>query len=85
MNNSNQVCQLCNKIEFAVFKIKDIISYCEAKKLCNKQELHAQKKLTFQKLFLKNMEKASSAKSEANPIKKILNPINFVIINIQNC
>ena len=50
MSNYDEACLLCNKIEFVVFKIKDMTEkYCDlvsekkiikAKQLCNEQELH---------------------------------------------
>ena len=80
MNSYNGVCQLCNKTELVIFKIKNLIGkysnlgteeeITKAKQLCNKQELCAQKKLTFWKLFLENTDKASKAKSEASAIEK---------------
>lgn len=76
MKSCNKVCQLCNKIDFEVFKIKDVTGkyfglvseeeITRAKQLCNKQELCAHEKLTFQTLLLENMDKASKAKSEAS-------------------
>ena len=69
MINYDEVCLLCNKIEFAIFKIKNITKkYCDlvsdeeinkAKQLCNEQELHAQETLTFCKSFFENMDKDS--------------------------
>ena len=57
MSNNDEICLLCNKIEFAVFKIKDLTEkYCdlvseeeidEAKQLCNEQDLRAQEVLSF--------------------------------------
>ena len=50
MSNYDEVCLLCNKIEFAVFKIKNIIEkyydlvpekeIIKGKHLCNEQQLH---------------------------------------------
>ena len=55
MSSYDELCLLCNKIEFAVFKIKDLTEkYCDlvskeeitkAKQLCNEQKLQAQKAL----------------------------------------
>ena len=80
MNKYNEVCYLCNKIEFAVFKIKNLTGkysdlgsdeeITKAKQFCNKPELCPQEKLTFWKLFLETMDKASKAKSGASAIKK---------------
>ena len=52
MSNYDEVCLLCNKMEFAVFRIKNLAEkYCDlvseeeidkAKQLCNEQELRAQ-------------------------------------------
>ena len=47
------------------------------KQLCNKQELYAQEKLTFRKLFVENMDKASKAKSEASAIEKNIESNQF--------
>ena len=76
MNSCNKIYQLYNKTDFAVFKIKDLTGkhfafvleedITKAKLLCNKQELCAHEKLTFWKLLLENMDKASKAKSEAS-------------------
>ena len=76
MNSCNKVCQLCNKTDFADFKIKDVTGkyfglaseeeIAKAKQLCIKQELCAQEKLTFWKLLLENMDKASKAKSQVS-------------------
>ena len=70
-----------NKIEFAVFKIKDLTEkYCDlvseeetgkAKQLCKEQELCAQE------AFLENMDKASQVKCEANAIKKCFESDQF--------
>ena len=79
MSNYDAVCLLCNKIELAVFKIKDLTEkYCDlvskeeidkAKQLCNEEELRAQEALTFSKSFLENLDKAPQVKSEANAIE----------------
>ena len=76
MKSCNKVCQLCNKTDFEVFKIKDVTrkyfglvsedEITRAKQLCNEQELCAHEKLTFQTLLLENMNKASRAKYEAS-------------------
>ena len=67
-------CLLCNKIEFAVFNIKNITEkYCalvseeeivKARQLVTEQELRAQETLNFCKSFLENIDNASLAKSQ---------------------
>ena len=94
MSNYDEVCLLCCKIEFAVFKIKDLTEkHCDfiseeeidkAKQLCNEQELRAQEALTFCRSYLKNMVKASQVKSEVDVIENFLNLINFDLMNIEN-
>ena len=78
MSNYDEVCLLCNKMEFAVFRIKDLAEkYCElvseeeidkAKQLCNEQELRVQEVLSFFTSFLESMGKV---KSEASAIEKL--------------
>ena len=87
MSNYDEVCLLCNKIEFAVFlkknlteKYWDLVSEEEIdkdKQLCNKQELHAEEALTFCKSFLENMDKASQVIFEANAIEKFFESDQF--------
>ena len=72
--NYDEVSLLCNKIEFAVFNIKNISErYCalvseeeivKARQLVTEQELHAQDTLNFCKSFLENIDNTSLAKSQ---------------------
>ena len=69
MSNYDEVCLWFNKIEFALFIIKDLTEkYCDlvseeeigkGKQLCNELKLCTQEALTFCKSFLENMDKAS--------------------------
>ena len=69
MSNYDEVCLLCNKIEFEVFKIKDLTGkYCglvseeeieKAKQLCNEQN------------------KASQVKFQASAIKRFFESDQF--------
>ena len=78
MSNYDEVCLLCNKMEFAVFRIKDLAKkYCDlvsekeidkAKQLCNEQELRSQEVLSFCTSFLESMGKV---KSEASTTEKL--------------
>ena len=72
--NYDEVSLLCNKIEFAVFNIKNISErYCalvseeeivKARQLVTEQELRAQDTLNFCKSFLENIDNTSLAKSQ---------------------
>ena len=72
--NYDEVSLLCNKIEFAVFNIKNISErYCalvseeeivKARQLVTEQELRAQDMLNFCKSFLENIGNTSLAKSQ---------------------
>ena len=72
--NYDEVSLLCNKIEFAVFNIKNISErYCalvseeeivKARQLVTEQELRAQDTLNFCKSFLENIDNTSLAKSK---------------------
>ena len=78
IQNYDEVSLLCNKIEFAVFNIKNITErYCplvseeeivKTRHLVTEQELRAQKTLSFCKLFLESIDNASLAKSCFGPI-----------------
>ena len=68
IQNYDEVSLLCNKIEFAVFNIKNITErYCplvseeeivKTRQLVTEQELRAQKTLNFCKSFLENIDSA---------------------------
>ena len=87
MSNYDEVCLLCNKIEFAAFKIKDLTEkyfdlvskeeITKAKQLCNEQELHAQKTLTLCKSFSENMDKAPRVKSQGSAIENVFESEQF--------
>ena len=72
--NYDEVSLLCNKIEFAVFNIKNISErYCalvseeeivKARQLVTEQELRAQDMLNFCKSFLENTDNTSLAESQ---------------------
>ena len=72
--NYDEVSLLCNKIEFAVFNIKNISErYCalvseeeivKARQLVTEQELRAQDTLNFCKSFLENIDNTSLAISQ---------------------
>ena len=74
IQNYDEVCLLCNKIEFAVFIIKNITEkYCalvsveeivKARQLIKEQKPRAQDMLDLCKLFLENIDNASLAKSQ---------------------
>ena len=84
MSNYDEVSLLCNKMEFAVFRIKDLAEkYCDivseeeidkAKQLCNEQELRIQEVVSIYKSFLENMDKV---KYHASPIEKFFESDQF--------
>ena len=80
-------CLLCNKIEFAVFNIKNITEkYCalvseeeivKARQLETEQELRAQETLNFCKSFLENIDNASLAKSQSSAFDQFFETPKF--------
>ena len=86
IENYDEVCLLCNKIEFAVFNITE--RYCtlvsveetvKARRLVKEQELRAQETLNLFKSFLENTDNASLAKSQNSAIDQFFETPKFNI------
>ena len=86
IKNYDEVCLLCNKIEFAVFNIAE--RYCalvsveetvKARQLVKEQELRAQETLNLLKSFLENTDNASLAKSQNSAIDQFFETPKFNI------
>ena len=91
IQNNDEVSLLCNKIEFAVFIIKNITErYCalasdeeivKARQLVTEQELRAQESLNFCKSFLKNIDNDSFANSPNSVMDQCFETSKF---NVEN-
>ena len=91
IQNYDEVSLLCNKIEFAIFNIKNITErYCalvseeeivKARQLVITQELSAQETLNFCKSFLENIDNASLAKSKNSALDQFFETPKFNVKN----
>ena len=91
IQNYDEVSLLCNKIEFAVFNIKNITErYCalvseeeivKARQLVIRQELSARETLNFCKSFLENINNASLAKSKNSALDQFFETPKFNVKN----
>ena len=91
IQNYDEVSLLCNKIEFAIFNIKNITErYCalvseeeivKARQLVIRQELSAQETLNFCKSFLENIDNASLAKSKNSALDQFFETPKFNVKN----
>ena len=87
IQNYDEVSLLCNKIEFAVFNIKNITErYCtlvseeeivKARQLVTEQELRARETLNSCKSFLENTDNASLAKSQNSVLDQFFETPKF--------
>ena len=91
IQNYDEVSLLCNKIEFAIFNIKNITErYCalvseeeivKARQLVIRQELSARETLNFCKSFLENINNASLAKSKNSALDQFFETPKFNVKN----
>ena len=91
IQNYDEVSLLCNKIEFAIFNIKNITErYCalvseeeivKARQLVTEQELSAQETSNFCKSFLENIDNASLAKSKNSALDQFFETPKFNVKN----
>ena len=91
IQNYEEVSLLCNKIEFAVFNIKNITErvralvseeeIVKARQLVTEQELRSQETLNFCKSFLENIDNDSVANSQNSVMDQFLETLEFNVKN----
>ena len=91
IQNYDEVSLLCNKIEFAVFNIKNITErvralvseeeIVKARQLVTEQELRSQETLKFFKSFLENIDNDSVANSQNSVMDQFLETLEFNVKN----
>ena len=91
IQNYQEVSLLCNKIEFAVFNIKNITErvralvseeeIVKARQLVTEQELRSQETLNFCKSFLENIDNDSVANSQNSVMDQFLETLEFNVKN----
>ena len=91
IQNYEEVSLLCNKIEFAVFNIKNITErvralvseeeIVKARQLVTEQELRSQETLNFFKSFLENIDNDSVANSQNSVMDQFLETLEFNVKN----
>ena len=91
IQNYEEVSLLCNKIEFAVFNIKNITErvralvseeeIVKARQLVAEQELRSQETLNFCKSFLENIDNDSVANSQNSVMDQFLETLEFNVKN----
>ena len=91
IQNYDEVSLLCNKIEFAVFNIKNITEryralvseekIVKARQLVTEQELRSQETLNFCKSFLENIDNDSVANSQNSVMDQFLETLEFNVKN----
>ena len=91
IQNYEEVSLLCNKIEFAVFNIKNITErvralvseeeIVKARQLVTEQELRSQETLNFFKSFLENIDNDSVANSQNSVMDQFFETLKFNVKN----
>ena len=91
IQNYDEVSLLCNKIEFAVFNIKNITErqrtlvseeeIVKAIQLVTEQELRSQETLNFCKAFLENIDNDSVANSQNSVMDQFFETLKFNVKN----
>ena len=91
IQNYDEMSLLCNKIEFAVFNIKNITEryhalvseekIVKARQLVTEQELRSQETLNFCKSFLENIDNDSVANSQNSVMDQFLETLEFNVKN----
>ena len=91
IQNYDKVSLLCNKIEFAVFNIKNITEryrtlvseeeIVKAIQLVTEQELRSQETLNFCKSFLENIDNDSVANSQNSVMDQFFETLKFNVKN----